>query len=295
MRQVATAGDEATAKLFADVLCARCIDAKVQRTRETSWAIWVLDEEHVEASRELWSAFESNPSSPEYAAVRGTLERQEGARAAEGRRSRHRIIDMRRRFGGPVAPPRVTFLLVIVSALTTAVYKFGNMPRFAESVFIGTGEEIAFGKPFFHVFHGEPWRVVTPIFLHLNFLHFLFNMWWLVDLGSLIERRIGSWLFSSLVFTTAVVSNVCQYAWTGSPYFGGMSGVIYALFGYVWMRGRLDPRIGFFVPPSVAIILLVWLAVGFTGQLGPVANITHLSGLIAGGILGVFSALVARR
>lgn len=295
MRQVASARDEAVAKLFADVLCARGIGAKIQKTKDSSWAVWVLDETQVDASRELWTAFESNPSAPEFAAARGSLERQEGERAAEQRRSRHRIVDVRRRFRGSVAPPRVTLLLIVASALVTAVYKFGNLPRFAEWVFVGTGEEVAFRKPFFYVLHGEPWRLVTPIFLHLNFLHLLFNMWWLVDLGSLIERRIGHWRFLALVLTTAVVSNVCQYAWTGSPYFGGMSGVIYALFGYVWIRGRLDPSLGFFMPPSAAVILLLWLGLGFTGQIGPVANITHLSGLLTGSALGGFAAFVARR
>src|ERR1041385_3165884 len=225
MRQVASPPDENSAKLFADVLCERGIDAELQKTKEGSWAIWVLEETHVESARAAWAAFEANPEAPEFVAARGAVERRDQTRAAEGRRSRHEIIDVRRRFRGPTGMPRVTLILVALSVAATAAVAFGRHPEIANWLFIGRADEIAFGRPFFYVFHGEPWRLVTPIFLHLNFLHILFNMWWLIDLGSLIERRIGWFRFLALVLVTAVVSNVCQYAWTGSPYFGGMSGV----------------------------------------------------------------------
>jgi GlpG protein len=294
MRQVASAGDENAARLFADVLCARGIDTEISKTRDGTWAVWVLEEDNVEAAREAWKAFEANPDSTEHTAARGSVQRKGEARAVEVRRSRHKIIDVRRRFRSPAGTPRATLVLVAISVAVTAVVGIGRQPELANWLFIGRAEEIAFQRPFFYVVHGEPWRLVTPIFLHLSFLHILFNMWWLVDLGSLIERRIGTWRFLALVLVTAVISNVSQYVWTGSPFFGGMSGVIYALFGYVWLRGRLDPSLGFYVPTSAAVILLVWLAVGFTGRLGAVANITHLSGLISGLVFGGVAGIIRR-
>jgi GlpG protein len=286
MRQVANHADESTARLFADVLCARGIDVEVSKTREGTWAVWVLDEGRVESAREAWTGFEANPGAPEHAAARGSLKRKQGEMAAEGRASRHEIIDIRRRWPPAGGTAVLTIVLIAASVLVTALVSIGKKPELADWLFIGRPDEIVFGRQFFYVLHGQPWRLVTPILLHLSFLHILFNMWWLADLGSLIERRIGSWWFLLLVLSTAVISNVSQYAWTGSPFFGGMSGVIYALFGYVWMRGRLDPNIGFFVSTSAAVILLAWLAFGFTGQLGPVANVAHLSGLVSGVLLG---------
>lgn len=295
MRQVASSSDENAAKLFADVLSVRGIDVQVSKGRDGTWAVWVLDEDDVDRAREAWARFEAAPNDQEYATARGALKRKEDAMAADERRSRHEVIDVRRRWRRPAAPARLTFVLVLVSVLVTALVSIGKKPELANWLFIGKPDEVAFGKPFFYVFHGEVWRLVTPIFLHLSFLHILFNMWWLVDLGSLIERRIGSWWFLLLVMSTAVISNASQYAWTGSPFFGGMSGVIYALVGYIWIRGRLDPTIGFVMPTSAALILLAWLALGFTGQLGPVANIAHLSGLIAGVLFGAGAGVMRRK
>ena len=73
-----------------------------------------------------------------------------------------------------------------------------------------------------------------------------------------------------------------------------MSGVLYALFGYVWVRGKLDPLFSLVLPPATAVILMVWLVLGFVGKAGSVANFTHLGGLIAGAIIGGTAALFAR-
>ena len=82
---------------------------------------------------------------------------------------------------------------------------------------------------------GEVWRLVTPIFIHLNLLHIFFNMIWTRDLGTAIEIRRGSLRYVGLVLFCAVVSNYAQNVITG-PGFGGMSGVGYGLFGYIFIK-----------------------------------------------------------
>jgi GlpG protein len=189
----------------------------------------------------------------------------------------------------------VTYLLIALSILATAVTGLAKREDVLAWLSIGTADEMLSGRHFQHVMNGEVWRLVTPIFVHYGVLHILFNMWWLADLGVAIEGRIGSLGFAVLVVLTGALSNVAQYVWVGSPLFGGMSGVLYALFGYIWVRGRLDASLGLTMPPNTATILLVWLGLGFTGALGNVANVAHLGGLVSGAALGALAAFRARR
>jgi GlpG protein len=142
--------------------------------------------------------------------------------------------------------------------------------------------------------HGEFWRLLTPIFLHFGIIHILFNMMWLYQLGCMIEARQGSLTLLLLVVVTGIISNVAQYAVAG-PEFGGMSGVVYALAGYVWMRGKHDRASGLGLDRQSITILLVWLVVCFTGLVGPVANYAHLAGLVSGMAIGRVSAYFAMR
>src|SRR2546430_2659564 len=106
--------------------------------------------------------------------------------------------------------------------------------------------------------HGELWRLITPIFIHFGILHILFNMMWLRDLGSMIEARQSSLHLLILVVIIAVCSNLGQVLLDHWPVFGGMSGVIYGLLGYVWIRGKLDPGSGLFLHPSTVTMMIVW-------------------------------------
>jgi GlpG protein len=71
--------------------------------------------------------------------------------------------------------------------------------------------------------------------------------------------------------------------------------VVYALAGYVWMRGKYDRASGLFLDPQTVTILLVWLVICFTGAVGHVANGAHLIGLIVGVVWGRASAFIATR
>ena len=125
------------------------------------------------------------------------------------------------------------------------------------------------------ILHGQVWRLVTPIFMHVNILHIFFNMWWLVDLGTLIEVRRGTLRLAVLVLISAIISNFGQYLWMertdpGVPHlFGGMSGVVYALFGYIWMKGLYQPEQGMILHPNTITIMLLWLVLCMTGCDGP--------------------------
>ncbi len=141
------------------------------------------------------------------------------------------------------------------------------------------------------ILHGQLWRLVTPILIHFGFIHILFNMMWMYDLGPLIERRWSSRTLAVLVLVAALLSNLVQYMvnWdlrSGVRYAnalsGGMSGVVYALLGYLWIRGLVDPAAGIRIRPQVMAWMVGWLLLCMTGALGPIGNSAHGVGLLTG-------------
>lgn len=133
---------------------------------------------------------------------------------------------------------------------------------------------------------GEIWRLVTPAFLHFGAFHILFNALWLWELGRRLEALLGWKHYLLFVVLTAIAANATQFA-GGPSLFGGMSGVVYALIGYIWMRQKFDPHPLLAVPPGIIGFMLVWLIVCLTGLVdqfmdGSVANGAHVGGLMAG-------------
>ncbi|HCS66304.1 MAG TPA: rhomboid family intramembrane serine protease [Cellvibrio sp.] len=134
---------------------------------------------------------------------------------------------------------------------------------------------------------GEIWRLFTPAFLHFGIFHVLFNSLWMWDLGRRLEFLVGRWHFLLFFAITAVAANVAQYLWSGSANFGGMSGVVYALVGFIAVRQRLAPHPLVDVPPALIGFMLFWLVLCMTGAVdffisGSVANAAHVGGLVAG-------------
>jgi GlpG protein len=126
------------------------------------------------------------------------------------------------------------------------------------------------------------WRWFTPVLLHFSLTHLVFNLAWWVYLGHLFEQRLGVLLLAGLTLTVALISNAAQYYLVG-PQFGGLSGVVYGLFGYFWLAGRLNPAQGLHISSGLAGFMLLWLLLGFFDLLWvSMANWAHLGGLIAG-------------
>lgn len=137
---------------------------------------------------------------------------------------------------------------------------------------------------------GQVWRLFSPALLHFSWMHLIFNMLWLWYFGRQVEEIQGSRHMALFVLLTAVGSNLAQYA-TGTVLFGGMSGVDYALLGYVWLMSRRAPQSGFFVPQMLVIFMLGWMVFTMTDiaglvGFGNVANEAHVGGLVVGLLLG---------
>lgn len=148
------------------------------------------------------------------------------------------------------------------------------------------GDTFSYDRRFLYdVRSGQIWRLFTPMFLHFGIMHIFMNMWLFMDLGGAIERRYGPWWTLVLVLFISALSNTLEYAFN-SPGFGGMSGVVFGLFGFVLVQSKYNPFSNFYVSPMMTGILLFWFVYCIVGLPGEIANFVHWGGLASGAVIG---------
>jgi len=279
VRRLAEARDRDEARRIVDALLVAGIEAEVRS--EAGTEIWVLDDDDVEPARHKLEAF-CRDGIPDAAA---------DAKEIRSRKRRdhedhlQRVHDLRGRwFKSTHAPGIVTIFLIVASVAVALVDLFGEPDAGRMwNLTIDHWESI---EPLARVRAGEVWRLVTPIFLHFGVFHLVFNMLWLWSLGNQVERNHGSLLLVALVLVSAVAGNLGQYVVSG-PSFGGMSGVVYALFGFVWMNARFNRRYRYSMDGTTTVFIMLWFVACATGAVGPIANVGHGAGLVVGLIAGL--------
>lgn len=153
-----------------------------------------------------------------------------------------------------------------------------------------------FSAPMFEkIKHGEFWRIFTPILLHSDLFHLLFNMIWLIILGKQIEQRVGKMRYLLFILIAGGISNTAQYLMSGSNFLG-FSGVLCAMIMFIWMRqkkaaweGYLLQRgtmafIAFFVLFMLFLQLVSFFFGVYTDTTMPlsIANTAHIMGALTG-------------
>jgi GlpG protein len=296
MRMIGTIQSRSDAESFGNFLLVKGIPNQVEVAEDGSNEIWVHDDSHLSAAEKLFAEFLSDPSRSDF--------RGFGGQAADIRARKKKlekkspVIDVRthwHRLDTTLSP--VTAVLIGLSIALTLLSYADRTGQWIDYFYISNyqivGRYLEWQAGLPEVLHGQVWRLVTPIFLHSGLLHILFNMLWLKDLGTILERKLGSLHFLILVLAFAILSNLGQYFFSG-PNFGGMSGVVYGLLGYIWIRGRVDPRCGLSLNQGVVTMMILWFFLCLTGLMGPVANWAHGVGLAAGMAWGFLAAKLTR-
>ncbi|HEV3004272.1 MAG TPA: rhomboid family intramembrane serine protease [Pirellulales bacterium] len=288
MRLAGTIPTEDYARRFYGYLLTLGITSKVE-PNDGKFAVWVREEEHVErAVREL-DEFLRHPEEPRYAEAFETARRIVREEVAKDRKARKNVIELRGRWGrGLSGPKTVTMTLIAASVLVAIWSQWGQADTpIVQNLSICTWKN---GGPLqaslAEIAKGQVWRLVTPIFIHFGFGHLLFNMWMLFDFGRVLESRRGPIWLVAMTAAVAIPSNVAQYVWQG-PAFGGMSGVLYGLFGYMWMKHRYDPSAGIRLKPFAIVLMVGWFFLCMTGTVGPIANMAHSVGMVTGIVIGL--------
>lgn len=182
----------------------------------------------------------------------------------------------------PLRP--ISLSLIVLSVSVYLIKKFVGDESISW-LFVSEQHEVLFKE----VMSGEIWRLWSPMFLHFNFFHILFNSMWIKDLGKIQETQMGAKVFILFVLVVGLLSNLTQYFLTG-PGFGGLSGLVYGLLGYLWMYRHFHPdKESFALPKHDVYMMIGWFVLCMTGMLGPIANGAHGLGLTSGMLWGIFS------
>lgn len=299
MRRIGTLNTEQEARRFADYLFSLDIRTRVDAGGD-HWDVWGLDEDRVPQARNEFEEFKAEPEAEKYVAATRAAQQKREEELRTVIAAQKRQVNLRDRWNRPLFRQLpVTIALIAGSIAVTLMCRFGDNDELTAQFQIqhsttelepnGRGWIRYNRRMFNEVLEGQVWRLITPIFLHFSAWHLLGNMYWTAVFGGMIERRKGSVGLLWRVLLLAVTSNVAQYlvgTWTDGAgmTFGGMSGVGYGLFGYVWIKGLFDPDDGLGTARETAVFFLVWMVLCSTGLVGPIANTAHTVGLI-GGIL----------
>ena len=192
----------------------------------------------------------------------------------------------------------ITIALGVLGAIVVAV-RFDWVHWFTFQEFVIAGNQIGFQSAQEAFANGEYWRLLTPAFLHFGVFHVAFNTLWIWELGRRVERLVGSSQTLIMLLVMAVGSNMAQYWWGGPSLFGGLSGVVYGLLGYLWIRHKISPHPLTQLPAGIIGFMLVWLFICMSGVIdtlmaGSVANAAHAGGLLIGMVLA-FSRIGQKR
>src|SRR5208337_3951853 len=296
LRQIGTLPRNLDSQIFGDHLLALGMKARFDEQPD-GWIVWIYNEDQLARARAELEAYVRQPDDPRFGEGARTAEEVRRNAAKLEKEYRKNFREMTDLWSGLRLRRRpLTLTLVIVSVVVFILEQTSLGLRVQNALMItavhADPQRGWIDDGLSRIFSGEVWRLVTPIFLHFGIMHILFNCWAITLEGTMIEVARGTLRLAILVLVSAVLSNVGQYIYMdrAAPealhLFGGLSGVVYALFGYLWMKGQYEPEQGMILHPNTITTMLLWLVLCMTNLLGPIANAAHVVGLLVGVAFG---------
>ncbi|EJL83003.1 putative membrane protein [Pantoea sp. GM01] len=249
------------AQAFVDYMATRGVKLRIER--ESHFVIMLEDESKLEMVENELAQFVRDPNHPRYQAASW----HSGNTASGLRYERTHIWANIRQRAGPLT----------MSIMIACIAVFIVMQIVGDDVALDWLAWPADASQYFQV-----WRWFSHALLHFSLLHILFNLMWWWYLGGAVEKRLGTGKLFVIMLISALLTGWMQAKFSG-VLFGGLSGVVYALMGYCWLRGERDPESGIYLERGLIGFAVVWLVIGFYGAFGlAIANAAHVTGLLVG-------------
>jgi len=174
----------------------------------------------------------------------------------------------------------------IIIALNIIVYAY-------TSVLSGDAIEInyyiirQYGQHNSFVLNGGYWQLFTAMFVHVNIMHLLGNLFFLLIFGLRAEELFSIKEYFFIYFSSGLTGNLLTLLFGLEMVSAGASGAIFGLFGActIYIRRAVGQSI------VSAILYAFFLLMIVSGR--NVNNLAHLGGLVVGLLIGY--ALAAKR
>jgi len=232
--------------------------------------------------KKLYTAYPEAPREPLPEAVARELE---AIRTAEKRAgAKESFFDISRR---PIVTWWIVAAIVLAFALTewvgsssdgfTLIRLGANMPDLVK--------------------HGEWWRLMTSVFLHVDWIHLFFNACACYIFGVFVERAIGRMQMLTVFLVSGFGGSIASALFSVAPISAGASGAAFGLLGAATMitlrfRAMFPPRLRRILIINFLFIAFMNLAYGYVEP--RIDNLAHGGGLAAGLLAGCFVARFGR-
>ncbi|MHC5202427.1 rhomboid family intramembrane serine protease [Myroides sp. LJL119] len=177
----------------------------------------------------------------------------------------------------------ISFLVLLIMGLTALVtYKGLNDTRF-------------FNKYCFDlqaVRKGQYYRILTSGFLHVDWMHFIFNMLTFYFFAEVVLYQVGNLYFVLIYLASIILGNLITYQiyYNKSSYYavGASGGVMGVLYSSIIMFPDMTLGLFFIIPiPSYlfAILYMGYSVYGMKSNRDLIGHSAHIGGALAGLIL----------
>lgn len=138
----------------------------------------------------------------------------------------------------------------------------------------------------------DAWRFITPMFLHVDLMHLLFNMAALYSVGVMLEDLLGRWNYLLLYFIAGITGNVVSFvvdATLGAhTVSAGASTSIFGLFVATALLGLLSRENRYYLMQySKGMLGVIGVNIFYTLLVPSISVSGHLGGAI-GGLIAMF-------
>lgn len=168
----------------------------------------------------------------------------------------------------------LTKVLVVINVLVFAWMWFSDM-SLSTTTLVNFGAKISY-----RIVDGEWYRLITPMFLHANLMHLLFNSAALLSFGIETEMIFGKVRFLIIYFISGLCGSIGSFLWSPGVSVGA-SGAIFGLLGanlyFLTLNPDLYKRV---FGNSVIAILIINVIYGFSSP--SIDSSAHIAGLIGG-------------